>query len=253
MDSSTIFFASVAGLILFSVITFVSTGSIIATLIVILIMTMVIYILSQLGYLTINFANRTIDIGYHETAPAPSLSSKKSQPQNIEVPEVFYVGGNDYTYDEASAVCAAYGSELASYDQIATAFAAGAEWCGYGWTQGGMALFPTQEATWSDLQKDAVANKSCGRPGINGGYFDAATKFGVNCYGVKPKDHGTKFPLPLPGTDTNGFNKMVNKFKSMLKHMPVNPFNRVGWSEWNAKSHEPTSVTSAVNDIQSYV
>ena len=253
MDSSTIFFASVAGLILFSVITFVSTGSFIATLIVILIMTMVIYILSLMGYLTIDFTNHTIDIGYHETAPAPSSSSKKSQPQNIEVPEVFYVGGNDYTYDEASAVCAAYGSDLASYDQIATAFAAGAEWCGYGWTQGGMALFPTQEATWADLQKDAVANKSCGRPGINGGYFDPATKFGVNCYGVKPKDHGTKFPLPLPGTDTSGFNKMVNKFKSMLKHMPVNPFNRVGWSEWNLKSHEPTSLTSAVNDVQSYI
>jgi hypothetical protein len=114
-----------------------------------------------------------------------------------------------------------------------------------------MALFPTQESTWSDLQKDAVANKSCGRPGVNGGYFDPATKFGVNCYGVKPKDMShNKFPLPLPGTDTGSFNKMVNKFKSMLNHMTVNPFNRAGWSETNIGSHLPSAVTSAVKDIR---
>jgi len=238
MDTSTVLFASVAGVIILTVLTFALTGSFIATLVVMVIMGMVIFVLYQMGYITIGFdKSGSLDIGYHETPPAPS-SSKKSEPKSLEVPEVFYVGGNDYTYDEASAVCAAYGGELASYDQIAAAFAAGAEWCGYGWTQGGMALFPTQESTWADLQKDAVANKSCGRPGVNGGYFDPGTKFGVNCYGVKPKDKGTKFPQPLPGTDTNAFNQAVNKFKSMLNHMPINPFNRVGWSEWNLKSHE---------------
>jgi len=254
MDSSTVFFVSIVGGLLFIVVTLVSTGSIVATTVIAMIVGVVIYVLTKLGYLTIDLgSNSTVNVGFHETAPAPS-TSKKSSPKNIEISEVFYVGGNDYIYDEASAVCAAYGAELASYDQIAAAFAAGAEWCGYGWTQGGMALFPTQESTWSDMQKDAVARTNCGRPGVNGGYFDPATKFGVNCYGVKPKDMGNnKFPLPLPGTDTGAFNKMVNKFKSMLKHMPVNPFNRAGWSEWNAKSHEPTSVTSAVNDIQSYV
>lgn len=252
MDPSTAFFATVTGIILIVVITLVSTGSITATVVVIAILGIIIYVILKLGFITVDFSKDTLNVGYHETAPAPS-SSKKSSPKNIEISEVFYVGGNDYTYDEASAVCAAYGGQLASYDQIATAFAAGAEWCAYGWTQGGMALFPTQESTWSDLQKDAVANKSCGRPGINGGYFDPATKFGVNCYGVKPKDTGTKFPMPLPGTDTGGFNKMVNKFKSMLKHMPVNPFNRAGWSEWNMKSHEPSSVDSVVKDVQSYI
>jgi hypothetical protein len=256
MDSSTVFFVAIVGGILFIMVTLVTTGSIIATVIIAMIVGVIIYVLTKLGYLTIDLgSDSTLNVGFHETAPAPASSAaKKSAPKNLEISEVFYVGGNEYIYDEASAVCAAYGAQLASYDQIATAFAAGAEWCGYGWTQGGMALFPTQEATWNDLQKDAVANKSCGRPGVNGGYFDPATKFGVNCYGVKPKDIShNKFPLPLPGTDTSGFNKMVNKFKSMLKHMPVNPFNRVGWSEWNAKSHEPSSIQSAVNDVQSYI
>lgn len=252
MDPSTAFFAGITGAIIIVIVTLVSTGSIIAAFVVIAILGIIVYVILKLGFMTVDFSNDTLNVGYHETAPAPS-SSKKSSPKNIEISEVFYVGGNDYTYEEASAVCAAYGGQLASYDQIATAFAAGAEWCAYGWTQGGMALFPTQESTWSDLQQDAVARTNCGRPGINGGYFDPATKFGVNCYGVKPKDTGTKFPMPLPGTDTGAFNQMVNKFKSMLKHMPVNPFNRVGWSEWNAKSHESGAVSSAVNTVGTYV
>lgn len=255
MDPSVVLFIAVVCLILFTVMAYALTGSLLATLVIIAIMAIIIYVLTKLGYLDVGIQNNELQFDWHETAPAPSnVSSKKSSPKNIEISEVFYVGGNDYTYDEAPAVCAAYGGQLASYDQIATAFAAGAEWCAYGWTQGGMALFPTQEATWSDLQKDAVAKTNCGRPGINGGYFDPSTKFGVNCYGVKPKDNGTnKYPLPLPGTDSTAFNQMVNKFKSMLKHMPVDPFNRVGWSEWNMKSHLPSSASSAVKDVQSYI
>lgn len=253
MDSSIILFSVVAGAILLSVITFVMTGTIIAPIIVILVISMIIYALYAAGYVTVAVNEYGgVEIDYHENIPAPS-SSGKSEPKNIEISEVFYIGGNDYTYDEASAVCAAYNAQLASYDQIAAAFAAGAEWCSYGWSQGGMALFPTQPSTWADLQKDAVARTNCGRPGVNGGYFDPSTKFGVNCYGVKPKNKNTKFPMPLPGTDSSAFNKMVNKFKSMLDHMPVNPFNRVGWSEWNAKSHESSEVSSAINEVQNYI
>jgi hypothetical protein len=141
-------------------------------------------------------------------------------------------------------VCAAYGADLASYDQVNEAYSGGAEWCGYGWTQGGMALFPTQQDTWDALQGEAdIAKRTgCGRPGVNGGYFNPATKFGVNCYGVKPKDSGTsKYPTPLPGTDSGQFNQMVNKFRSMLTKMTVSPFNRTGWSEWN-----PTNVVAKV-------
>jgi len=100
-----------------------------------------------------------------------------------------------------------------------------------------MALYPTQEKTWATLQADPVAKTNCGRPGINGGYFDTATKFGVNCYGIKPQDSGTTFPLPPPGTDTTAFDQAVQKFKSMLKTIPVNPFNRAAWSAWNLSAH----------------
>jgi hypothetical protein len=202
------------------------------------------YVLYQYGYLTVKTDSSGLDISFFEKAPTPSAtakivpdSSKTAIP--VHQKEVFYVSGNSYTYDDAPAVCAAYGADLASYDQLMEAYSGGAEWCGYGWSKGGMALFPTQESTWATLQGEADTTKrtGCGRPGINGGYFDPATKFGVNCYGIKPQDKGTSFPLPTPGSDPAQFNKEVNKFKSMLNKIIVSPFNRTGWSEWNVSSH----------------
>ena len=92
--------------------------------------------------------------------------------------EVFFVAGNRYTYEEAPSVCAVYNAEVATYDQVVDAHSKGAEWCGYGWTVGGMALFPIQENTWKKLQQetDTTRRTRCGRPGINGGYFDTNTK-----------------------------------------------------------------------------
>jgi hypothetical protein len=175
--------------------------------------------------------------------------SDKNLASPIQQKEVFHISGNQYVYDDASAVCAAYESELASYDQVMEAYAGGAEWCGYGWTQGGMALFPTQEATWELLMQEADSTKrtQCGRPGVNGGYFDPKTKFGVNCYGVKPGDRGTKYPLPVPGADPNNFNNLVNKFKSMINRMSVSPFNRDGWSEWSLSAQAPQLNAPALN------
>jgi len=239
MDSSTVLMVSGAGLSLLTVIVLVTTGSFLSLLVVLILVGMIAYVLSKLGVFSFDVTKGTVDIGFHEKAPAPSASKKTLVPAGlpIEKKEVFYISGNDYTYEEAPAVCAAYDSELASYDEVNTAYTGGAEWCGYGWTLGGMALFPTQQATWQALQTDPVNKTNCGRPGINGGYFDPQTKFGVNCYGVKPQNAGTKLPLPLPGADPAGFNKMVDKFKSMIKKMVVSPFNRDGWSEWNVSAH----------------
>ena len=52
-----------------------------------------------------------------------------------------------------------------------------------------MALYPIQEKFYDEVQAGPVEHRDdCGKPGINGGYFDdASLKFGVNCYGVRPK------------------------------------------------------------------
>jgi hypothetical protein len=248
----TVLGLSIGGVALLLLVLFITGSSFLSLIIVLILLGVLIYVLNLMGVIKISTAGNQLDVKFLESAPAPAptkqiLSETKASP--IQQKEVFYVSGNNYTYNDAPAVCAAYEAELASYDQVMEAYSGGAEWCGYGWTQGGMALFPTQESTWNTLmqennQKDRT---QCGRPGINGGYFDPNTKFGVNCYGVKPGDKGTHYPVPIPGQDTNEFNKMVNKFKSMIDRMSVSPFNRTGWSEWTLGSHMPQVNTPKVN------
>jgi hypothetical protein len=91
------------------------------------------------------------------------------------------------------------------------------------------------------MEVNAANRTACGRPGVNGGYFDPDTKFGVNCYGVKPSGGKVKFPLPIPGTDTANFDRLVDKYKGMLSRMTVSAFNRMGWSEWNIPDERGTS------------
>lgn len=149
--------------------------------------------------------------------------------------EVFHVSDATFTYDQAEAVCAAYDSQLATLEQIIEAYNHGAEWCSYGWSAGGMALYPTQKATWQQLQNepDTGRRTRCGRPGVNGGYFDPATKFGVNCFGFKPKGE-FRPPAPVPGTDPQAFKDMVNKIKDMLKSLSLSPYSRKEWSGYDS-------------------
>jgi hypothetical protein len=194
-----------------------------------LMLTVLTFVLYYFGYISWSVDNNTLDINLFEKPPAPSPTGPPlSKPRPLDQ-EVFFVSNNIFTYDQAPAVCAAYGARLASYDEIESAYNAGGEWCGYGWSQGGIALFPTQEDTWNALQKEPTQEKrqSCGRPGINGGYFDPAMKFGVNCYGVKPKK-----PVNQPHTPTNkAFSQLVQWFKQNLKSMTVAPFDKSQWSE----------------------
>jgi hypothetical protein len=139
-----------------------------------------------------------------EAAAAPKPDTCKTEPTEDPKSEVFNIANNRYTYEDAQAICKAYDSTLATYDQIENAYNNGAEWCNYGWSAGQMILFPTQKATWEKLQKAdenrgcaAVAGQqtsatpsnknNCGRPGINGGYIaNPYVRFGVNCFGKKP-------------------------------------------------------------------
>jgi Extracellular link domain len=151
--------------------------------------------------------------------------------------EVFNIASNRYMYEDAAPLCKALGAELATYDQVKSAFDKGADWCNYGWTKGQLALFPTQEETWSKLQSGPEGQRNaCGRPGINGGYFDnPELRFGVNCYGTKPGQSahdaaamGKGAPLSPDALD---FDKRVNTFRSDADHIAVNPFREGAWSE----------------------
>jgi Extracellular link domain len=254
LNQPTILMIAIAGLVLLAIVTLVSTGSFVSLLVVLALAGLVGYVLNKMGYLTVSEKGGELDIGFHESAPAPaSQSLVPPDAKPLEQKEVFYISGNDYTYDDAPAVCAAYDAELATYDQVSDAYSKGAEWCGYGWTMGGMALYPTQDATWQKLQTEVDESKrtACGRPGVNGGYFDPQNKFGVNCYGIKPSSRGPmKFPLPVPGEDSKAFDSAVQKFKNMIGKMVVSPFNRDGWSEWAIGSHMGDTGAKLAADIK---
>lgn len=239
----TVIGLSSGGVILLILIIFISGSPFLSLIVVAILLGILIYILNLIGVISISTKDNKLDIKFMETPPAPAptktILTESSQGASLQQKEVFHIAGNNFTYREAPAVCAAYESELASYDQVMQAYSSGAEWCSYGWSQGGMALFPTQQATWEKLVQDAneAVRTSCGRPGVNGGYVDPETKLGVNCYGVKPGDKGTKYPVPVASSvDMNAFNNMVQKFKSMVGSISVSPFNRNTWSAWALKA-----------------
>ena len=153
--------------------------------------------------------------------------------------EVFHVPGNKYTYNDAKAVCAAYGGKLATYNEMEDAYEDGADWCSYGWSEDQMAFFPTQKEKWEKLQKKEGYKHACGRPGINGGYIaNPNVRFGVNCYGYKPDITANESKmmretpaLPVSKKDQD-FQKLVADWKTKIPNILLAPFNNKSWSSF---------------------
>ena len=164
-------------------------------------------------------------------------AAKASVPEILIKPQVFNIPGNNYGYSDAKALCTAYGARLANYKEIEDSYKNGGEWCNYGWSDGQMALFPTQENTYNELQKIKGHENDCGRPGINGGYMEnPKIKFGVNCYGFKPRMNSVEEDLmanePIyPKTLKDiAMEKRVDYWKNKLSEILVSPFNHDSWS-----------------------
>jgi len=181
-------------------------------------------------------------------APVPKPSGNVNLTGNIKLvsptqkDEVFNVSNNLYTYDDAQAVCSSYGATMATYDQIEDAYKNGAEWCNYGWSDGQMAFFPTQKSTWNKLQKTDNHKNDCGRPGVNGGYFaNPYIKFGVNCYGKKPKASDADLNRMNAQNNVvypkNASNVLLDRKVQFWKDnadklLVLNSFNKKDWSEF---------------------
>ena len=175
--------------------------------------------------------NTKIDVVIDQNTYTPS-----SIPEIRFNKQVFNIPGNYYNYENAKAICKAYGSDLANYEQIENAYNNGAEWCNYGWSSNQLALFPTQQQTYNHLQTIPGHKNDCGRPGINGGFIaNPNIKFGVNCYGYKPKitneeDELMKISSPYPETlEDISFQKRVDYWKNKINEILVSPFNYNSW------------------------
>ena len=173
----------------------------------------------------------TVDTSRVEAAKAPV-------PEILLRPQVFNIPGNEYIYPDAKALCSAYGARLATYKELEDTYKNGGEWCNYGWSDGQMALFPTQQKTYDELQKIEGHENDCGRPGINGGYIaNPKIKFGVNCFGYKPRINSTEEELmasePIyPKTLKDiAMENRVNYWKDKLSEILVSPFNHNTWSK----------------------
>jgi len=174
------------------------------------------------------------------TGPSPGPASLDSA--NAKNEEVFNIGTQAFTYEDAQSVCSSYGARLATYEEVEDAYNKGGEWCNHGWSEGQMILFPTQKGTWDKLQKGK--NKAaCGRPGVNGGMMaDPYQRFGANCYGVKPKPTDDELAKlaeaaaagdSLPMTEEDRILAMKAQYwkekgGDLIK---VNAFNGKSWSE----------------------
>lgn len=178
--------------------------------------------------------NPVIDITIDQSKITSSEASS-----NFKVkPQVFNIPGNNYVYGDAKALCSAYGARLATYSEVEQSHNDGAEWCNYGWSDGQMALFPTQQKTFDGLQKIEGHENDCGRPGINGGYMaNPALKFGVNCFGNKPEMTPDEEDLmahttPYPKTRKDMImEQRVEYWKNRLTDILVSPFNYTNWNK----------------------
>ena len=153
-----------------------------------------------------------------------ALKAKYRQRNNSK--EVFNIRDNSYNYDQAKAICAAHNSRLATLEELIKSYKKGANWCSYGWTQGQLALYPTQKDFWEKLQNDPKTKNQCGEVGINGGYFENLSyKFGANCYGVKPNPKGNEIEKNPLGKRITKEDQLVKEYKSQLDKVRISPFN----------------------------
>jgi hypothetical protein len=192
---------------------------------------------------------------FEDAIPAPPPSTTGPMPPQLNLPpsstqtivekilplgspEVFNVSKNDYTYYDAEPLCKALGAQLATYDQVKDSYEKGADWCNYGWVKGQVAVYPTQKNTWDSIQQGPEEERgACGKPGLNGGYFDnPELRFGVNCYGVKPNqsahDEAELMKKGVIPKTTAGLKieKKIQEFQEESTQLGILPFNEGKWS-----------------------
>ena len=182
--------------------------------------------------------NPQIEITLEDTNKDDEITGTTTIPEIKYTKQVFNIPGNNYGYEDAKTLCLAYGGRLANYQEVEDTYNEGGEWCNYGWSDGQMALFPTQSQTYKNLQKIEGHENDCGRPGVNGGYMaNPHLKFGVNCYGYKPEindeeEYLMQITTPYPKTEKDIlFEKRVNYWKSRINEILVSPFNYQSWSK----------------------
>jgi hypothetical protein len=162
-----------------------------------------------------------------EVPRTPLFSDKK---------EVYHIANQNYTFEQSKCKCESYGGRLATKSELIDAYNNGANWCSYGWSEGQNAYYPTQQCEYDKITEEnkrlpKSQQKNCGLPGLNGGHFtNPNLKFGINCYGVKPK--GSIHNLKKPYCPPMNFCKLENNYdaNNKLDSDEVMGFNNEKWN-----------------------
>lgn len=136
--------------------------------------------------------------------------------------QVFNISQNIFRYDQAEEACKKFDSTVATVNQVKQAYRKGANWCNYGWTQGGYALYPIQPGYFNSIQSNPQCKWSCGnKPGLVGGKMNSKFTLGVNCYGVPPKQ--TKKNVLKCQQEDVAADNIINNLTA--DHLMANSFN----------------------------
>ena len=198
-------------------------------LLVILIATVVLIVLGVGGYFLFRKSG-----GNPLESLLKDIEETEEEVTPLEQKQVFNVSDNVFNYDEARSVCEAYNGDLASLEQMVDAYKNGADWCNYGWSEGQLALYPTQEDSFVKLEKNPETRGQCGLPGVNGGYFENKNlKFGANCYGNKPAPSKNQQELLLNEQYLlNPLSREAQRYQARVDEFEVSPFSRKKWSKY---------------------
>ena len=183
--------------------------------------------------------DKNVCILFDKPIPQPVLKVQKEVTPKagnfLQGKEVYHIGNQEYSYEQSKCKCASYGSRLATKDEVVNAYNKGANWCSYGWTEGQNAYYPVQQCYYDSIMEEddflENSDKYCGKPGLNGGYFsNPQLKFGVNCYGIKPKGKVIKEKTPYcPPQDFCKLSKN-NNANQKLSTDEIVPFNDTKWN-----------------------
>jgi hypothetical protein len=197
------------------------------------------------GFLEYLFDYTNYDVCHQKYEPI-IIPKKNPKVEPITIPslfespkeEVFHISNQDFTYEQSKCKCASYGGRLATKNEVTDAYNKGANWCTYGWTEGQNAYYPVQKCFW-----DKVESKNqrlprhkqtyCGLPGLNGGFFaNPELKFGINCYGVKPK--GSLVKAKKPECSAQNFCSLDANYQASnkLDTDDISGFSDLKWNEY---------------------
>jgi hypothetical protein len=173
---------------------------------------------------------RSMDLKNPCREPEPVKEFEEREKEDEE--EVWHIDDQIYTYDEAKQKCKAYGSRLATKQELIKAYNNGAQWKNYGWSEGKEAYYPIQPCEYVKLRRQG---EQVGPPGVNGGSFEPYIRFGANCYGVKPPGE-----IVNPKSNQCPYPEVCQRNPDACKPLKsdnISPFfPGKAWSTWDVKN-----------------